>query len=166
MFVQVFSDSCVISYWIDTLVLKLSEILISTLLHHPFLFKGKTNASSRSSRKNLWRCCQGDLCQFKTYQVPIKNSHLLHQIIRHSPLIFLSPTSKMIFEFFFPFLCPSSVCLSRLLFVCSCCIACFVTMAQENTKLCDFSYTNNNDFISTPIAPPLVWNLVKLMPLC
>src|SRR3989337_3522492 len=29
------------SYWIDTLVLKLREILISTLLHHPFLFKGK-----------------------------------------------------------------------------------------------------------------------------
>src|SRR6187399_2429715 len=26
-------------------------------------------------------------------------------------------------------------------------------MAQNNTKLCDFSDTNNNDFISTPIAP-------------
>ena len=26
-------------------------------------------------------------------------------------------------------------------------------MAQENTKLCDFSNTNNNDFIITPIAP-------------
>src|SRR6187399_3687994 len=25
-------------------------------------------------------------------------------------------------------------------------------MAQNNTKLCDFSDTNNNDFISTPIA--------------
>ena len=24
----------------------------------------------------------------------------------------------------------------------------------ENTKLCDFTNTNNNDFISTPIAPP------------
>ena len=24
----------------------------------------------------------------------------------------------------------------------------------ENTKLCDFSSINNNDFISTPIAPP------------
>ena len=43
------------SYWIDTLVLSLREIFISTLLHHPFLFKGKTNASSRSSRKNIWR---------------------------------------------------------------------------------------------------------------
>ena len=27
-------------------------------------------------------------------------------------------------------------------------------MTRENTKLCDFSNTNNNDFISTPIAPP------------
>ena len=25
---------------------------------------------------------------------------------------------------------------------------------SRNTKLCDFSNTNNNDFISTPIAPP------------
>ena len=29
-----------------------------------------------------------------------------------------------------------------------------VTMTQENTKLCDFSNTNNNDFIGTPIAAP------------
>ena len=26
-------------------------------------------------------------------------------------------------------------------------------MTQENTKLCDFSNTNNNDFIGTPTAP-------------
>ena len=24
----------------------------------------------------------------------------------------------------------------------------------ENTKLCDFTSTNNNDFIYTPISPP------------
>ena len=28
-------------------------------------------------------------------------------------------------------------------------------MAQDNTKLCDFSNTNKNDFISTPIAPTI-----------
>ena len=27
-------------------------------------------------------------------------------------------------------------------------------MTQENTKLCDFSTTNNNDFIGTPLSPP------------
>src|SRR4051812_45052043 len=26
-------------------------------------------------------------------------------------------------------------------------------MAQDNTKLCDYTNTNNNDFLSTPIAP-------------
>ena len=26
-------------------------------------------------------------------------------------------------------------------------------MAQDNTKLCGFSNANNNDFLSTPIAP-------------
>ena len=40
---------CIVSYWIDTLVLKTMGNTYSTLLHHPFLFKGKTNASSRSS---------------------------------------------------------------------------------------------------------------------
>ena len=29
----------------------------------------------------------------------------------------------------------------------------FVAIAQDNTKLCDFTNTNNNDFLSTPIAP-------------
>ena len=33
----------------------------------------------------------------------------------------------------------------------SCCV---VTITQENTKLCNFSNTNNNDFIGTPLAPP------------
>ena len=33
----------------------------------------------------------------------------------------------------------------------SCCV---VTLTQENTKLCDFSNTNNNDFIGTSLAPP------------
>ena len=49
LFVQVFGGLCVVSYWIDTLVLKTEGNTYSTLLHHPFLFKGKTNASSRGS---------------------------------------------------------------------------------------------------------------------
>ena len=48
LFVQVFGDLCVVSYYLGS---QLREIHISTLLHHPFLFMGKTNASSRSSRR-------------------------------------------------------------------------------------------------------------------
>ena len=39
-------------------------------------------------------------------------------------------------------------------------------MSQENTELCDFSSTNDNDFINTPIAPATSAESVKLMPLC
>ena len=38
---QVFGDLCVVSYWIDTLVLKTEGNTYATLLHHLFLFKGK-----------------------------------------------------------------------------------------------------------------------------
>ena len=34
-------DLRVVSYWIDTLVLKTEGNTYATLLHHPFLFKGK-----------------------------------------------------------------------------------------------------------------------------
>src|SRR4051812_37421721 len=37
-------DLSVASYWIDTLVLKTEGNTYATLLHHPFLFKEKTNA--------------------------------------------------------------------------------------------------------------------------
>ena len=53
LFVQVFGGLRVVSYWIDTLVLKTEGNTYSTLLHHPSLFKGKTNASSRGSTKLL-----------------------------------------------------------------------------------------------------------------
>ena len=39
-------------------------------------------------------------------------------------------------------------------FLFACVLDCLlVTMAQDNTKLCDFTNTNNNDFLSTLIAP-------------
>ena len=41
LFVQVFDDLCIVSYLIDTLVLKTEGNTYATLLHHPFLFKGK-----------------------------------------------------------------------------------------------------------------------------
>ena len=52
-------DSRVASYWIDTLVLKIERNTYATLLHHPFLFKGKTNACSRGSKKDFWHRCRG-----------------------------------------------------------------------------------------------------------
>src|SRR4051812_4103048 len=47
-----------------------------------------------------------------------------------------------------------SVCLFLACFLFARVLDClFVTMAQDNIKLCDFTNSNNNDFLSTPIAP-------------
>ena len=61
MFVQVFGDLRVVSYWIDTLVLKTEGNTYATLLHHPFLFKGKPTQCSRGGKKDFWRRCRGGL---------------------------------------------------------------------------------------------------------
>ena len=153
---QVFRDFCVVSYWIDTLVLKTEGNTCATLLHHPFLFKGKNNASSRGSKKDFRLRCRGDLCQVKPYQVPSINSSPFHYIIRHSPLVFLSPTSKTIFGKDSPFSSPLFHSSSSFAFcVLVCWIACFVTMTQEN-----------NDLLVLRLLPLLMRNLVKLIPLC
>ena len=89
----------------------------ATLLHHPFLFKGKPTQCSRGSKKDFQRRCRGVYAQVKTYQVPITNSSPSHYIICHLPLVFLSPTSPL------PFYLPSLSILplfACLLFVCPC----------------------------------------------
>src|SRR6187399_1970286 len=81
------------------------------------------------------------------YKVPITNPYPSHYIIC---LSFSSPPLHPCH-----FICPSfAVCLSFACVLFACVLDCLlVTMDQNNTKLCEFSNTNNNDFISTPIAP-------------
>ena len=92
----------------------------ATLLHHPFLFKGKPThaqevarrisgavageAYTKSSQDLISRqraisdAVAGEIyTQVKTYQVPITNSYPSHYIICHLPLVFLSPTSPLSF---------------------------------------------------------------------
>ena len=107
----------------------------ATLLHHPFLFKGKPThaqevarrfsgaiageAHAKSSQDLISRqhaisgAVAGEIyAQVKTYQVPITNSYPSHYIICHLPLVFLSPTSPL------PFYSPSlSVCLFPVVFL-------------------------------------------------
>ena len=128
LFVQVLGDLRVVSYWIDTLVLKNWGKYLRYFAASPFPLQGKTNACSRRSKKDFWRRCRGVYAQVKTYQVPITNSYPSHYIIFHLPLVFLSPTSPL------PFLRLLPVCI----FVCLC-VGLLAAMAQDNTKLCDFS---------------------------
>ena len=110
--------------------------------------------------------------QVKTYQVPITNSspsHLYHlPCASHFPLPHF--TLAVLFAISFPisslFRLHSSSSLFRLPFSVCLCVGLLVAMAQDNTKLCDFSNTNNNDFLSTPIAPLMMLSLVKSILLC
>src|SRR6187399_888681 len=105
------------------------------------------NASSRSSKKNFWRRCRGGLRKShipSTYHKTL--SFALHLFASRFPLPQF--TLAVLFALLF------AVCFSFACFLFACVLDCLlVTMAQNNTKLCDFSNTNNNDFISTPIAP-------------
>ena len=51
LFVQVLGDLCDVSNWIDTLVLKTEGNTYATLLHHPFLFKGKPTHAQEVPRR-------------------------------------------------------------------------------------------------------------------
>ena len=69
MFVQVLGDSRVISYWIDTLVLKTEGNTYATLLHHRFLFKGKPMLCSRGSTWfSYWFDNLGFISEGNTYR--------------------------------------------------------------------------------------------------
>ena len=66
MFVQVLGDLRVVSYWIDTLVLKNGGKYLRYFAPSPFPLQGKTNACSRGSKKDFWRRCRGGSRQVKS----------------------------------------------------------------------------------------------------
>jgi len=93
------------------------------------------------------------------------NCHLLAVTLFAICILFSSPALlkrfckkyKNIFRLPFP----------RSIVLFACVLVYVVMMSQENTKLCDFSNTSNNDFSSTSLLlPPLVRSLMILMLLC
>ena len=71
LFVQVLGDLRVVSYWIDTLVLKNWGKYLRYFAASPFPLQGKTNACSRGSKKDLSRRCRGGLRQVKSrFELP------------------------------------------------------------------------------------------------
>ena len=98
---------------------KLREIL--TLLCCITLSSSRENQrSAQEVARRISRVVAGESTQKSTYQVPITNHYLLHYIICHLPLVFLSPTSPLPFyspslslsSLSFPFasFCPFLVC--------------------------------------------------------
>ena len=125
----------------------------ATLLHHPFLFKGKPTQCSRGSKKDFWRRCREDSRQVKSSQdIPSTHHKLLSLALHYLPFASRFPLPHSTLAVLFAPSVLFASFLARFLF--SCVLDCLlVTMAQDNTKLCDFTNTNNNDFLSTPISP-------------
>ena len=113
---QVLGDLCVVSYWIDTLVLKLREIL--TLLCCITLSSSRENqGSAQEVARRISRAVVGVVfAQVKTYQVPITNSSPSHlhclPFASHFPLPHFTldvlfalsfPISSSLFACLFPF---------------------------------------------------------------
>ena len=83
---------------------KLREIL--TLLCCITLSSSRENQrSAQEVARRISGAVAGESTQKSTYQVPITNPYLLHYIICHFPLVFLSPTSPL--PFYSPFFCSS-----------------------------------------------------------
>ena len=120
-------------------------------MHHPLLF-GEIQHSAQEVARRISGTVAGESTQ--KYQVPI-TIPISHITLFAICLSFSSPPNSPL-PFYLPSLSILPLCLPlfvRLLFVCSCVDCLFVAMAQDTTKLCDFTNTDNNDFLRTPIAP-------------
>ena len=115
-------DLCMVSYWIDTLVLKNWGKYLRYFAASSSPLRGNPTQCSRGCKKNFWRRCRG-VCAKVNIPSTHHNPYLPHYIICHLPLVLLSPTSPL------PFYSPSLSILplflylplfARLLFVCSC----------------------------------------------
>ena len=79
----------------------------ATLLHHPFLLKGKPTQCSRGSKKDFWRRCRGDSHQVKSSQdIPSTHHKLLSLALHYLPFASRFPlphfTLAVLFAFSFP----------------------------------------------------------------
>ena len=120
----------------------------ATLLRHPFLFKGKPTHAQEVGRR-ISGAVVGESTH-KSRHTKYPSQTLIPRITLFSIcLSFSSPPLHLCR--FIRSLFPSVSFRLPLLCLCVGLIVCHD--GSNNTKLCDFSNTNNNDYISTPIAP-------------
>ena len=136
-------DSCVVSYWIDTLVLKNCGKYLRYFAASSLPLRGKPMQCSSGSKKDFWRHCRGGLRKSQHTKYPshtlISRITLFAICLSFSspplhPCRFIRPLSLSSLSF--------SICLFLpACFLFACVLACLlVTMAQDNTKLCDLFY--------------------------
>ena len=101
-------DSCVVSYWIDTLVLENWGKYLRYFTASPFPLQGKPTQCSRGGKKDFRRRWQGDLRQVKSSQDILSTHHkLLSLALHYLPFASRFPlphfTLAVLFALSFPF---------------------------------------------------------------
>ena len=84
------------SYWFD----KLGPITEGNTYHRYTASSSPLRGNPTQARdvaRRISGAVAGESAQKSTYQVPITNPYLPHYIICHLPLVFLSPTSPLVF---------------------------------------------------------------------
>ena len=115
-------DLRVVSYWIDTLVLKNEGKYLCYFAASPFPLQGRTNACLRGSKKDFRRRCRGDLRS--SQDIPSTHHKLLSLALHYLPFASRFPlphfTLAVLFALSFPF---AFFSLPFCLFVCwiTCC---------------------------------------------
>ena len=115
-------DLRVVSYWIDTLVLKNWGKYLRYFAASAFPLQGKTNACSRGSKKDFWRRCRGDI--HTSQDIPSTHHKLLSLVLHYLPFASHFPlphfTLAVLFALFFrsPLFCSLLMCLCVGLIAC------------------------------------------------
>ena len=123
-----------------------------------------TLSPSRENQRNAQEVARrisgavaGESTQKSTYQVPITNSYLPHYIIFHLPLVFLSPTSPLLF--YSPSLSLSSLSFSIcLLFP----FAPFAVMYEIGEIIIDMDNNNIMKNSDAPAKEPTIFHTKKI----
>ena len=156
----------------------------TTLLHHPFLFKGKLMQFSRGSKKDFWRRCRGGLRKVKSrFGLPTtsdfwrrcrgglrKSQHTKYPSQTHLPRITLF---AICLSFSSPPLHPCrfirplfSVRLFFACLLCACVLDCLSQWLKIILNCVTFPIPTTMILLALRLLLLPMLNLVKLIPLC
>ena len=133
----------------------------TTLLHHPFLFKGKPTHAQEVARRISGTVAGEIYAQVKTYQVPITNSSPSHYIICHLPLVSSPPLHPC--HFIRPLF---SIRLFFACLLCACVLDCLSRWLKIILNCVYFPIPTTIILLALRLLLLPMLNLVKLMLLC
>ena len=133
----------------------------ATLMHHPFLFKGKPTQCSSSSRKDFWRHCRGDL--LTSQDIPSTHHKLLSLALHYLPFASRFPLPHFTLAVLFAFFFRSSLLASLL---CACVLDCLSRWLKTILNCVTFPIPTTIILLALRLLLLPMLNLVKLMLLC